>query len=750
MQLRAQGQGSRIAVLVGISRYPDVEGIPGLRFADRDALRFETYLRSARSGRFDRLIVLTEDRATRKAILAAVRQAVNTAGPSGQVYLFLSARGRATPASPEGSIFAYDSKDEKNSSISLSELQQILQVPRGPQIFLFADLCRTPAEWQPQENRINFRLEDLGRSLARFTGLLASEGAQRSYEDQALEQGHGVFSYFMVDAVRARAAAVDANGDGRIDMSELYGYLRRELPLLLQYGRQRPKLIGVRENKLSLADLQYPVAWNGFFRAPHLFASAGPMQDVPTQRAQESQAAYETALREGRLTGPQGAAEILEHLRPLLVQADWELERDRLEAAFEGEGQELLSRYGTGDRFPDDPKWRQLEMTAADYARGERSFREAIRLHPQDPSLAAKALFCAGRAAALNGDPVSARQRFLEAISRDPALAEPHNALGVIYLQSGDYNPAAAAFRAAQAAAPRWAFPRHNLALTAIEAGDFRGAERAYEAAIVDTPYYPYLHYNLGVLYHRLRSLRQAERAYRNSIKAFRAQAAAFDARALQWTAAGNAIESDRARAFGDALRRNEAEAHNGLAVVYESRGRRSPAILEYQVALAANPNLLPAVHNLALLYRAQGNTGEALRLWRQNLAADPNYLPSQLAIAESYLSAHDYGEAERHYRQALASQPGQVSAQHGVAVALAGQERIAEAIAEELKTIDLQTRQPGQMAGGRFYEFLGDLFGRSGDAGRACEQYRYAGQATRTSVDGPSNQLARKLKACR
>src|SRR5262249_5002573 len=96
-RLEAQGDNYRIGGLVGISKYPDVEGIPGLRLAARDAARFEAYLQSARGGRFDRLIVLLEEKASRTAILAAVKQAVVTAGPSGQVFLFFSARGRATP-----------------------------------------------------------------------------------------------------------------------------------------------------------------------------------------------------------------------------------------------------------------------------------------------------------------------------------------------------------------------------------------------------------------------------------------------------------------------------------------------------------------------------------------------------------------------------------------------------------------------------------------------------------------------------
>src|SRR5207237_8247143 len=137
-------------------------------------------------------------------------------------------------------------------------------------------------------------------------------------------------------------------------------------------------------------------------------------------------------------------------------------------------------------RFPDDPAWRSLELTATDYQHAEQAFQEAARLRPGDSSLPARASFCSGRAAMLAGDTQRAEQKFQEAIDQDRSLPEPHNALGVIRLESSRYDDAVSEFQTARQAAPRWAFPHHNLALAYIEKGDFRAALQEYESALVD------------------------------------------------------------------------------------------------------------------------------------------------------------------------------------------------------------------------------------------------------------------------
>ncbi|MGH7292556.1 MAG: hypothetical protein ACREJT_15160, partial [Myxococcota bacterium] len=67
-----------------------------------------------------------------------------------------------------------------------------------------------------------------------FFLLAATKPGEESKEQDAL--GHGAFTYAVLEGLRGTA---DADGDGALSVSELFGYVARRVPLLTQ-GRQHP------------------------------------------------------------------------------------------------------------------------------------------------------------------------------------------------------------------------------------------------------------------------------------------------------------------------------------------------------------------------------------------------------------------------------------------------------------------------------------------------------------------------------
>src|SRR5438105_9632211 len=89
-------QGTRWAVVVGVSAYDNLPPGAQLRFAHRDAEEFAEFLRGPSGGALpaSHIRVLTNDRATLAAVRAALHTwLVNSAGPQDTVYVFFAGHG---------------------------------------------------------------------------------------------------------------------------------------------------------------------------------------------------------------------------------------------------------------------------------------------------------------------------------------------------------------------------------------------------------------------------------------------------------------------------------------------------------------------------------------------------------------------------------------------------------------------------------------------------------------------------------
>ena len=177
-----------------------------------------------------------------------------------------------------------------------------------------------------------------------------------------------------------------------------------------------------------------------------------------------------------------------------------------------------------------------------------------------------------------------------QSISRmDPAAAYGYNALGIAYLEQGQFGKAMPAFHDAENRAQHWSYPLHNEALAYTEMGDFTAAVRAYQQAMRLTPQYSYLPYNLGLVYQRMNRRKDAESAYRKAMM----------------------------------LAPDSAEPYNALGTLMASEGKaRTPK------ACTATPcSAIPGCYRRGTIWRCcwskeKNRQGEALDLWRERSAA--------------------------------------------------------------------------------------------------------------------------------
>ena len=96
------------------------------------------------------------------------------------------------------------------------------------------------------------------------------------------------------------------------------------------------------------------------------------------------------------------------------------------------------------------------------------------------------------------------------------------------------------------------------------------------------------------------------------------------------------------------------AEALFSAGVQCHQAGRLAEAERAYRLALAADPNYVPALNNLGMI----ALPGEKEALFREALEHRPDYVDSHVNLAGALVAAGDAEGAVSHYRQALLFRP--------------------------------------------------------------------------------------------
>ncbi|MCR4402389.1 MAG: caspase family protein [Firmicutes bacterium] len=255
--------GSFFYLIIGINDYP---GDPGdddyhdLRFAVADAELLEETLWSI-NGYAGEVELLTDGEATKAGILAAIQEIGSKMSEYGQDYFVMTFSGHGghqpdpdpDPAGDYEQEYIVAADDEVITDDELADWIQS-HIPTDFCLFIF-DSCHsggmtkgvTRSTFGPAWMK-DFRpgLSGLARDLNKYgyVVLMASDDDEVSYEDETLDGGHGIFTYYLCNGIKTRAADTSPSDD-LITAREAFNYAK---PLVQNrttgypYGSQTPQL----------------------------------------------------------------------------------------------------------------------------------------------------------------------------------------------------------------------------------------------------------------------------------------------------------------------------------------------------------------------------------------------------------------------------------------------------------------------------------------------------------------------------
>ncbi len=188
------------AVVIGIANY---EKMDSLDYSDDDAYNFYSFLQS-QNKRSENIRFLIDENATAKNIKAAIQDVAERAGANDEIVIYYSGHG------VEKAIIPFESDGEKNL-LPHEEISNILQRSAANSKTLYIDACNMEKPEANIQRDMNFD---------GLTVFYSSSPGGESREYNELKQG--VFSYFLIDGLKG---AADEDGDGQVNISELYNYV---------------------------------------------------------------------------------------------------------------------------------------------------------------------------------------------------------------------------------------------------------------------------------------------------------------------------------------------------------------------------------------------------------------------------------------------------------------------------------------------------------------------------------------------
>jgi uncharacterized caspase-like protein len=146
------------------------------------------------------------------------------------------------------------------TGVSQLDITRALHYGRAKKVLFILDTCHsgqigsqiTTAQRGIYVSSVNRLLNQLTTVRDGLTILSASSAAEMSEEGKQYGGGHGVFTYYLLEAFKGNA---DGDNDKIITIRELFDYVYNNVAERTE-GKQHPELKGIYDNELPIIELE--------------------------------------------------------------------------------------------------------------------------------------------------------------------------------------------------------------------------------------------------------------------------------------------------------------------------------------------------------------------------------------------------------------------------------------------------------------------------------------------------------------
>ena len=254
--------GDRWAVVVGISDYADDRLT--LRYAHRDAQAlYDFLLTPAAGGGFSpaNISLLLDKDATKNGLAKAFRSFLAQSKEDDLVLIYIACHGAPDAAAARQPLYVLthetDLDDIAGTALPMHEIDWSLKnYVLASRVVILADTCHSEGMATGERGALgaaalNSYLDQLSETKPGVAYLASARENQRSYEDEKWGEGHGAFTWFLLEGMRGAADGWGGRPrDNIVTLDELAAYVsdqvfketsRRQRPVLGP-GRYDPEL----------------------------------------------------------------------------------------------------------------------------------------------------------------------------------------------------------------------------------------------------------------------------------------------------------------------------------------------------------------------------------------------------------------------------------------------------------------------------------------------------------------------------
>ncbi len=220
---------------IGVSRYQDADF--DLQFAAADARAIATALEHQGEGPLYagmKTLVLTDDDVTRESILGSMERFLSQAGAQDVAVIFMAGHGVQELATGSYYFLPYPATPQNlvTAGLRMSDFDEMVRTLRRNVrgVVVMLDTCHAGALRMAARGFVS--ADDLAARMSVGEGsflLAATKPGEESKEKPELE--HGAFTYAVLEGLQGPA---DADGDGLVSVSEIFGYVARMVPRLTE------------------------------------------------------------------------------------------------------------------------------------------------------------------------------------------------------------------------------------------------------------------------------------------------------------------------------------------------------------------------------------------------------------------------------------------------------------------------------------------------------------------------------------